>query len=710
MYLGALTLSDLTTATGRSLDKAKLNGAISLISSISKWLTVNQEIPGRAEWALWKKANAIWSNPDGTLKQPLGEWYLSITNSRLIHFAYLHANTLYVRTSDGAYITNIRTQMNQFTEQGTVIPRAQIHPKATPVEVQGLENNQWILTHRATSLQVSLAQPLPRTFGEYILSLDPWEVDLLRHTELIHEPHTSCVALQNGFRAGSDGSEKFGTNGAFGWVIRNLEGHRVASGMGPSRGLVMNSYRAECSGMLAILRFLIRIAAYTDLFCTWSGTVGTDSQSMLDTLFGRDISSQNTMHDARSLPDDLPPLDPMIPEWDLLTEIRNTLRGLPFVQLVYVKGHQDNDKSYRQLSQMAQMNVDADHMAGRYQTELGRAHPFALMSPTTGAHLIYPEGTLTARYVTNIRRRATSSQLQQYIKHKYGFEDNVMQSINWSAHGKSMQLFIKKRVHITKMVHECLPTLGRLNRFDKGHRTCPCCPCLTEDRDHVIKCGAASRQRWRDKFLQEINMFHDKAETYPLLRHLWNEAIQEWLRTDEPDILVSPVLYHTDVREVIIQQNRIGWRQLINGRFSTAWSLIQEEYYRRLRQQTGTADRRSGETWQKQFIVKIWKQWEKLWKLRNEEVHGRDIETRAQAERQEIQRELREVYNNRNQMEPRIQELLYREEHQHMQRPLWVTRNWLATNAPVFRESMRRARTNATTGVRSIRSYFDPIR
>ncbi|KAI2495798.1 hypothetical protein MHU86_18726 [Fragilaria crotonensis] len=255
MYLGALTLSDLTTATGRSLDKTKLNGAISLISSVSKWLTVNQEIPGQAEWALWKKANAIWSNPDGTLKQPLGEWYLSITNSRLIHFAYLHANTLYVRTSDGDYITNIRTQMNQFTEQGTVIPRAQIHPKATPVEVQGLDNNQWILTHRATSLQVSLAQPLPRTFGEYILSLDPWEVDLLRHTELIHEPHTSCVALQNGFRAGSDGSEKFGTNGTFGWVIRNLEGHRVASGMGPSRGLVMYSYRAECSGMLAILRF-----------------------------------------------------------------------------------------------------------------------------------------------------------------------------------------------------------------------------------------------------------------------------------------------------------------------------------------------------------------------------------------------------------------------------------------------------------------------
>ena len=342
MYLGALTLSY----------KAKLNGEISLISSISKWLTVNQEVPGQAECALWKRANAIWSNPDGSLT--LGTLYLSVTNSQLIHFTYLHANTLYLRMSDGDYIINRQTQMNQFTEHDTRITRAQIHSKAMPVKVQGLEsNNKWILTHLTTPLQVSMAPTLHRTFREYIFSLDPWEVDLLRHTELFQDPHTGCVALQNGFRAGSDGSEKFGTNGAFGWVIWNWDGDRVPSGMGPSRGLVMNSYRAECSGMLAILRFLIRITAYTDMFCAWAGTIGTDSQSMLDTLFGCDKSSQPTINDPRSLPDDSPPLDPMIPEWDLLTKIRNTLRGLPFVKLEYVKGHQDNHKSYRQLNQKA---------------------------------------------------------------------------------------------------------------------------------------------------------------------------------------------------------------------------------------------------------------------------------------------------------------------------------------------------------------------
>jgi hypothetical protein len=62
----------------------------------------------------------------------------------------------------------------------------------------------------------------------------------------------------------------------------------VATGMGPSRGQVMDSYRAECSGMLSILRFLIRVAEYTQMVDDWEGTIGTDSQSMLDTVFGRD--------------------------------------------------------------------------------------------------------------------------------------------------------------------------------------------------------------------------------------------------------------------------------------------------------------------------------------------------------------------------------------------------------------------------------------
>lgn len=143
------------------------------------------------------------------------------------------------------------------------------------------------------------------------------------------DPCKACLELHQGFEAGSNSSEKLGTDGSFGWIIRMLQGERTSMGMGPSRGQVMDTYCAECSSMLFILRFLIRISEQTNLVEEiWHGTIGTDSQSMLDTIFG-----QENKGPAASVPATLPKrqvsLDPLIPEWDQLVEIRNALMQLP---------------------------------------------------------------------------------------------------------------------------------------------------------------------------------------------------------------------------------------------------------------------------------------------------------------------------------------------------------------------------------------------
>ena len=78
-----------------------------------------------------------------------------------------------------------------------------------------------------------------------------------------------------------------------------------------------------------------------------------------------------------------------------------------------------------------------------------------------------------------------------------------------------------------------------------------------------------------------------------------------------------------------------------------------------------------------------------LWKLRNEELHGRDQVAKNLATRLEVERELRAAYDNRNPYEPRVQELLCQDIQEHLQRPTRVTLNWLTMNAPVFRDSMK---------------------
>ena len=175
-------------------------------------------------------------------------------------------------------------------------------------------------------------------------------------------------------------------------------------------------------------------------------------------------------------------------------------------------------------------------------------------------------------------------------------------------------------------------------------------------------------------------------------------------------MIINATEYHPEVRSVINQQNVIGWRQLINGRFGEEWSRVQDNYYARERSRRSATDKRSGRKWQIQLITHIWQQWIILWKLRNAELHGRDNATKSMAIRREMERELHEVYDHRHHYEPRVQELLCADIQEQLQRPTWVTQNWLTVNAPLFRDSMRRVKNTAIAGMRSIRSYFAPIR
>jgi hypothetical protein len=72
---------------------------------------------------------------------------------------------------------------------------------------------------------------------------------------------------------------------------------------------------------------------------------------------------------------------------------------------------------------------------------------------------------------------------------------------------------------------------------------------------------------------------------------------------------------------------------------------------------------------------------------------------------------LRLVYDSKEQLEPSVWRLLFPEVQDHVQQhPTYTTRNWLQINGPVLRESLRRAKRQTVAGVRSIRSYFAPVR
>ena len=136
---------------------------------------------------------------------------------------------------------------------------------------------------------------------------------------------------------------------------------------------------------------------------------------------------------------------------------------MPEIHLQHVKGHQDRNTPYTRLPLLAQLNVDADAQASRYQRDFGSFQPEVLLSEWAGVHLEFPTGTITAHYDAAIRYQATAPALEEHMRVRYAWTAQTMSVINWNAHGKAMHRHLNKRTHLVKLVHGLLPTNARID-------------------------------------------------------------------------------------------------------------------------------------------------------------------------------------------------------------------------------------------------------
>jgi hypothetical protein len=290
LFLQTVTISDIATTSGFALNISKRNGHPLPQSSETQWLHVNQEQPSNNVWRLWKKANLLWSDVDGKLHLPLGKWTVSNAKQQQRHHPYKYGMRLAIRTSAGYAIYERFHQSLRYVSNDVTLPFNHLplvaHPTATTycTATQSFVISEDLNNEYIAPAEITLTTP---TFEEFLLSLEPWERDLLQHTEIKNDPTSFCDQLSHGFRAVSDGSVRYNIYGAFGWIMSTPNGERVVWGMGPAYGMRPQSYRAEGYGLLSILRFLIRMAEFTEKTDPWSGIIGTDSLSVLDTLHGK---------------------------------------------------------------------------------------------------------------------------------------------------------------------------------------------------------------------------------------------------------------------------------------------------------------------------------------------------------------------------------------------------------------------------------------
>ena len=456
--------------------------------------------------------------------------------------------------------------------------------------------------------------------------------------------------------------------------------------------------------MLSILRFFLHLLQYCISITPIRGIVACDNESLVNTVLNlqhpqppktRISPAVSHQHPAT------PPNRALSPDWDIINEIVHTLQSLPFSPTIqHIKGHQDDHDEYDDLPILAQLNVDADRFAGMYQDQHGKYQPTVPLMPNTGAQLHLSDATVTTKYKQAIAYADTAPALRQYIAERNHWTEATMQQIDWKAHGTALKRQRKDACHLTKLVHDILPTNKAVSRYDPNRtENCRTCTCPVEDRDHILKCPHRSRSEWRTSFLIALRKRCDQLDTQPYIQEILLDGVEAWFSETQIDATKYPDRFSNLIR----QQNSIGWRQVFNGRFSTEWSSLQDYHLF----QTGKSSKtRTGTLWTVSITICIWDNFKTVWTTRNEIIHGHDDTTRNAAKRRIAQANIRRIYDKRNQLMPNDQQHLFDNIDTHLQKPTRSLINWYNTYQPMFSHSIKEAQRRSLLGVRSLRHYF----
>ncbi len=173
----------------------------------------------------------------------------------------------------------------------------------------------------------------------------------------------------------------------------------------------------------------------------------------------------------------------------------------------------------------------------------------------------------------------------------------------------------------------------------------------------------------------------EKNNTALDLRQLLLEGIKSVIEDRAPSTIAVP---DTDeARAVAAAQEAIGWTELWKGRLSNEWSKMQQKHL-------GAFDRKkNGQTWTITMAQTILEGWLDLWECRNGERHGRDAQTRAEAQRQQALRELELLYAWKGHVMPRHDWILAKPIEQRQQLKTYNLRVLINSYRPILEESYK---------------------
>ena len=309
--------------------------------------------------------------------------------------------------------------------------------------------------------------------------------------------------------------------------------------------------------MLSVLRFLHHLMTLHG----WTGfsrhSIYCDNQSMVD--------------EAGRLPPDWTktPNRTQASDWDVLAEIWATLALLPNASrphINHIKGHQDKKKPYAELSLPAQLNCDADKLAGEYiDQHMDKHYSRVPILPTSGIQLQLPAGTVTYNTKRELSEARTAEPLAAKLRCDNDWSQETFDDIAWEPHRRALNRNPKCKRQLIKHLHNLTPVGHVAHRNDptKYSPHCPSCDEPDERWHHLYTCP--SRENWRKQFLVNVKEKLEKLKTETGLMELILTGLRVPLYPEQE------FYFSEELADQVEAQELIGFDHLLKGRISKQW-------------------------------------------------------------------------------------------------------------------------------------------
>jgi hypothetical protein len=209
---------------------------------------------------------------------------------------------------------------------------------------------------------------------------------------------------------------------------------------------------------------------------------------------------------------------------------------------------------------------------------------------------------------STIRHAATSANIRQYLTKKYNWDDSVSDKIDWSIHSNALDnLTSCQRKTMTQMIHEWMPVNGHPGQNNHiNNQQCPTFKNKRETQEHFFS-YQTSAQQWTETLCNALP---------PKTSNIYQSSIIEllqWTLTECSSSTQDLTITHlpTSFDTLITEQAKIGWHQVIKGRWTTEWVRILDK-----------SSPGKGELLATTILTSIWRAVFQMWKERCDKIYG----------------------------------------------------------------------------------------